>query len=224
MWLNNEHKSHLARYRQSLLNSCPNHIVIDKLFNEDQLDAVVKILQQEHYWKTQRHSYSSLYVDKEQWQKTSDDERFVQRDCWQGKGLGSNLAQDFLSFLRGEEFMSFLSHMFNVHLTDETVADPLINTNYFRLGAHDFVEQHADDSPGREVCMLLYLNKNWDSHSGGELSFISNGHDALKISPLYNRCILFDPSSKGSEHWVEKFTAKSSMPYRYNITSWYWSE
>ena len=226
MWLNHEQTSRSAikAYRESLLNSCPNHLVIDKLFNEDQLDAVVKILQQEHYWKSQRHSYSSLYVDQDEWQKTSYDQRFVQRDHWQGKTLKPSLAQDFLSFLRGGEFMSFLSGIFNVHLTDKTLADPEINTNYFRLGPDDFVEQHADDSPGREVCMLLYLNKSWNDHSGGELTFKSSGDDPLKISPLYNRCILFDPSSKGSEHWVEKFKANPSVQYRYNVTSWYWSE
>ncbi len=77
----------------------------------------------------------------------------------------------FLAFLRSEKFMSLLSRIFNVRLTDIHVADPNINTNYFRLSPNDFVEQHADDSPGREVCMLLYLNKNWRYNAGGELVF-----------------------------------------------------
>ena len=237
MWLNDQQVSNVAisHYRQSLLRACPNHIVIDGLFNEAKLDEVVKVLQQPDHWKTQQHTYSALYVNSAQWQNTNQDERFVQRDVWlrdvEPDHVSVNVAQGFLSFLRGDEFMLFLSRIFNVQLTDINVAEPDINTNYFRLAPTDFVEQHADDSPGREVCMLLYLNKQWSSKAGGELSFLGakeNENDdngkPITIAPLYNRCVLFDPSSKGSEHWVEKLHAEYAGQYRYNVTSWYWAE
>ena len=243
MWLNDEYVNDvaIANYRQSLLRACPNHIVIDGLFNEAKLDEVVGVLQQPHHWKTQQHTYSALYVDSAQWESTNKEERFVQRDVW----LRDNECNDdseihhpakaFLSFLRGDEFMSLLSRMFNVQLTDTSVAEPEINTNYFRLAPTDFVEQHADDSPGREVCMLLYLNKDWSSKAGGELCFLGEGgkgnernkekeNPPIVIAPLYNRCVLFDPSSTGSEHWVEKLHTEYADQYRYNVTSWYWRE
>jgi SM-20-related protein len=225
MWLNDERviDSALCSYRESLLNSCPNHIVIDGLFNETRLNEVVSLLKDEDYWQTQKHTYSALYVEDDQWKKTSQDERFVQRDLWHYDKLEANSAQDFLSFLRGDEFMAMLSRIFNVHLTDITVEDPDINTNFFRLGTTDFVEQHADDSPGREVCMLLYLNKEWQGADGGELVFSGEGDLPIRIAPLYNRCVLFDPSSKGSEHWVDSLSNIRTDVYRYNITSWYWS-
>ena len=241
MWLNDELviDSALFAYRESLLSSCPNHIVIDNLFNEAKLDDVMRVLQQPHHWQTQKHTYSALYVDSAQWQKTSNDQRFVQRDVWRREAASSNaassntvssnnpypnIAHDLLSFLRGDEFMSVLSRIFNVPLTDMNVAEPEINTNYFRLGATDFVRQHADDSPGRQVCMLLYLNKAWNNNAGGELVFIGKNDEPISIAPLYNRCVLFDPSSKGSEHWVEALNAEYADDYRYNVTSWYWSE
>jgi Rps23 Pro-64 3,4-dihydroxylase Tpa1-like proline 4-hydroxylase len=259
MWLNDEQviDSTINKYRESLLNSCPNHVVIDGLFDEAKLDEVMGVLHQPHHWQTQQHTYSALYVDSAQWQNTSKDQRFVQRDVWQRDPVNSNvthnIAQEFLSFLRGDEFMAVLSRIFNVQLTDINVTDPNINTNYFRLATTDFVEQHADDSPGREVCMLLYLNKKWSSKAGGELSFFGEEIDEklekkineefgesigeqvekirdqkqshpITISPLYNRCVLFDPSSKGSEHWVEKLHAEYADTYRYNVTSWYWAE
>jgi len=231
MWLNDEQVSDCAisAYRKSLLNTCPQHIVIDNLFNAVQLDNVMQCLQQPQYWQTQRHTYSALYVDDSQWQKTSSDQRFVQRDLWQRQAersdtCDSNVADDFLSFLRADEFMSLLSRIFHVKITDMNVGDPAINSNYFRLDAADFVEQHADDSPGREICMLLYLNKEWKSNSGGELVFSGKENAAISIAPLFNRCVLFDPSSEGSEHWVKKLNTKSSNQYRYNVTSWYWSE
>ena len=230
MWLNHEQltDSAICAYRKSLLGSFPNHIVIDNLFDEAKLDDVMSVLQQSHNWKTQKHTYSTLYADSAEWQKTSKNQRFVQRDVWRREVVSSNaaranIAQEFLAFLRGVEFLSVLSRIFNVPLTDINVAEPDINTNYFRLGAADFVEQHADESPGREVCMLLYLNKEWKGNAGGELVFIANGKP-ISIAPHYNRCVLFDPSSKGSEHWVKRLKAEYIDEYRYNVTSWYWSE
>lgn len=231
MWLNNEQisESAIAAYRASLLGSCPNHIVIDNLFDEAKLNDVMTVLQQPSRWQTQKHTYDALYVDEVQWQNARSDQRFVQRDVWQRDAVSannsdSNIAQDFLSFLRAEEFLALLSRIFNVSLTDVNVGDPEINTNYFRLGATDFVEQHADDSPGREVCMLLYLNQGWSKDAGGELVFIGTGDEPINIAPVYNRCVLFDPSSKGSEHWVKKLNSTEADQHRYNITSWYWSE
>jgi len=243
MWLNDKHTTDSAveKYRELLLCSYPKHIVIDGLFNDTKLDEVMSVLHEPHYWEAQKHTYSALYVNSAQWLNTRKGQRFVQRDVWQRDAVVSNgdqnIAQEFLSFLRGDEFMSVLSRIFNVYLTDMNVADPTINTNYFRLAATDFVEQHADDSPGREVCMLLYLNKSWSTKAGGELGFIGKAtskttsktiaeedSQVITISPLYNRCVLFDPSSQGSEHWVKKLHAEYADQYRYNVTSWYWSE
>jgi Rps23 Pro-64 3,4-dihydroxylase Tpa1-like proline 4-hydroxylase len=231
MWLNEQQisASAIRTYRKALLNSSPNHIVIDGLFDQSKLDEVSHVLQREQQWKTQKHSYSALYVNDTQWQKTPGPERFVQRDLWDRTPLcaqnpGSASALEFLQFLRGQEFMSLLSRIFKVQLTDIHVAKPEINTNYFRLSASDFVNQHADDSPGREVCMLLYLNKGWQHDNGGELVFMGKDDKSVTIAPLYNRCVLFDPSSQGSEHWVKAVTSEGATAYRYNVTSWYWSE
>ena len=231
MWLNKEQTidSAISAYRESLLKASPNHIVIDNLFDSEKLDKVMSVLRNTACWQTQKHTYSALYVDSAQWLDASKDERFVSRDVWQRKGINANtdsanIAQEFLLFLRGSEFMSLLSRVFNVPLTDINVAKPEINTNYFRLSATDFVHQHADDSPGRVVCMLLYLNKEWNNEAGGELMFMGKDDEAISIEPIYNRCVLFDPFSEGSEHWVNAVTSEDTNVYRYNVTSWYWSE
>ncbi len=230
MWLNKQQiiPSAIRAYRKTLRRSTPQHIVIDGLFNQAKLDEVVDVLHQEQQWTTQKHSYSALYVNNETWQETPVTERFVQRDLWQRPLPCTNspaaVALEFLQFLRGEEFMSLLSKIFDVKITDINVAKPDINTNFFRLSARDFVNQHADDSPGREVCMLLYLNKDWQTDKGGELVFIGKDNQPVTITPLYNRCVLFDPSSEGSEHWVKALTSEADALYRYNLTSWYWSE
>ena len=231
MWLNDERVSNsaLKTYRDCLLSACPNHIVIDGLFDKAKLAQVLAVLQQPRNWETQKHAYSALYVDNSQWQKTSKQQRFVQRDVWRGEAVNAraiktNIAQEFLWYLRSDEFTSLLSRIFKVPLTDLNVAEPEINTKFFRLGAKDFVKQHADDSPGRQVCMLLYLNKEWHRDAGGELVFTAKEGKPIRITPLFNRCVLFDPSSKGSEHWVESLNPKHADKYRYNVTSWYWSD
>lgn len=230
MWLNKQQtiRSAIRAYRKAVQRSTPSLVVIDGLFDPAILDEVVTVLQQEQHWSTQHHSYSALYVNNETWQKTPDTERFVQRDLWLRPLLCTNspaaTALAFLQFLRGDEFMSLLSKIFDVQITDINVAKPEINTNFFRLSARDFVNQHADDSPGREICMLLYLNKDWQDHNGGELVFIGQNEQPVTIAPLYNRCVLFDPSSEGSEHWVKPVSGDSAVAYRYNVTSWYWSE
>jgi SM-20-related protein len=231
MWLNAELVTDAAigSYQQALLRATPRHVVIDNLFNNEKLLDVIAMLQRDQYWQMQQHSYSALYVDNAKWLKTRKKQRFVQREVWQRTALTAtappaNIALEFLWFLRGDEFMSLLSRIFTVPLTDITVAKPDINTNYFRLAASDFVNQHADDSPGREVCMLLYLNKDWHHNNGGELVFMGKDNNPIHIAPVYNRCVLFDPSSPGSEHWVKALTTQDSRLYRYNVTSWYWSE
>ena len=225
MWLNHEKTNQLSitQYQANLLSSCPNHLVIDGLFNASMLDKLLPILEQPQGWQTQKHTYAGLYVNSAQWQAASDSERFVQRDMWQRDATQVNLAHEFLSFLRSDVFMAVLADIFQVQLTDLNVAKPDINTNYFRLKNTDFVAQHADDSPGREVCMLLYLNKKWSPKDGGQLSFKGQeGAEPVTIAPLFNRCVLFNPASNGAEHWVEKLHAKSATQYRYNVTSWYW--
>lgn len=241
MWLNEEKvvDSAISVYRASILNSCPNHVVIDGLFDQAKLSEILRILQKPCNWHSQKHTYSALYVDNSEWEKASDAHRFVKRDVWRrtmplsnevrtnridSRNLESCKAQEFLSYLRCEEFMALLSRIFNVAITDINVENPDINTNYFRLGADDFIEQHADDSPGREVCMLLYLNDGWQANTGGDLMFLGNGDTPISIAPVLNRCVLFDPSSKGSEHWVKRLNSAYVGEYRYNVTSWYWSE
>ena len=231
MWLNHGliTDNALSAYRETLLGAVPNFVVIDRLFDEAKLDQVTRILRQPQYWQTQKHTYSALYVDNAQWQQTTGDQRFVHRDVWRRESDGANKsnanpAQDFLLFLRSNEFRSLLSRIFNSPLSDDNLAEPENNTNYFRLRGADFVKQHVDESPGRKVCMLLYLNRDWDNSAGGELTFIGTADNSISIAPLYNRCVFFDPASKGSEHWVESLNFDRTDEYRYNVTSWYWSE
>ncbi len=94
MWLNEKllNDSAIFTYRSLLLNTCPNHVVIDGLFDENKLDEVLKVLSQATNWQTQKHTYASLYVDNSEWEKTTEDQRFVKRDVLPRAALSANSA------------------------------------------------------------------------------------------------------------------------------------
>jgi len=55
------------------------------------------------------------------------------------------------------------------------------------------------------------------NNSGGELVFMGEVDSPIQIAPTYNRCVLFNPSSKGSEHWVNPMSYDDTVKYRYNV-------
>ena len=57
MWLNDEQviDSTINKYRESLLNSCPNHVVIDGLFDEAMIKEI-KALRKLNYSRTVQRS------------------------------------------------------------------------------------------------------------------------------------------------------------------------
>lgn len=208
----------------------PRHRVVDGLFNQQLLLDIAKALRESRAWQRQRHSYQAHNVSDRDWLASSDQQRFVQREVWlresqKGESQNGGLLTRFLSFLRGAEFMQLLSQAAGVELSDTHVAEPALNTNYFRMAKNDLVRQHADQSPNRELCLLLYLNPHWHSSWGGELHFLGSASgEQIVITPYFNRCVIFDPASTGSEHWVAALTEHARATYRYNITSWYWSD
>ena len=82
MWLNKQQviDSALNGYRKTMLRASPKYVVVDNLFDNARLDAVINVLQHDNNWQTQQHSYAKLYVDHAKWQKTPSKQRFVQRD------------------------------------------------------------------------------------------------------------------------------------------------
>jgi SM-20-related protein len=227
MWLNSEAISQLAihNYHLAISGNMPRFVVIDSLFDSKILDDVVQELRSTEHWRTQHHSYSELYLNSKEWQSVEPEQQFVKRDLWQRQENEDSVATGFLQFLRSTEFLEFVSKVFAVKLTDVNLLNAEINSNYFRLAKCDFVNQHADESPGREVCMLLYLNQDWKEKMGGELCFRGQKFgEPVSIAPLFNRCVLFDPASPGAEHWVHSVNASFPGCYRFNVTSWYWSE
>lgn len=78
----------------------------------------------------------------------------------------------------------------------------------------------------RRINLLLYMNKNWSSDYNGDL-IMYNPHDLTdvkKISPLFNRCVIFNTSSKSIHGHPEPLNVPSEDIYRKSIAIYYYTK
>lgn len=130
---------------------------------------------------------------------------------WLEDAPPSPLIQTFLFFL--DEFRLLLNQEFFISLKRAESHFALYppQTNY---------NKHVDNHKGsgaRKVTFVLYLNENWQSGHGGELTLFSpdNEDEVLKtIEPLLGRLVLF--RSELFPHQVEQ----SHVP-RLSLTGWF---
>ena len=104
---------------------------------------------------------------------------------------------------------SFLNWLENVTGIKELVSDPdldggglhMIEKGGF-LNVHvDFLAHTTKRNWSRQLNLLIYLNKDWDSNWNGALEFWdkSMSKPIQKIQPLFNRCVIFN-TCEGSYH------------------------
>lgn len=83
--------------------------------------------------------------------------------------------------------------------------------------AGDFYQKHRDvfhNNKRRKLSCVYYLNPDWLPGDGGELVlYDDNGGELQRISPLFNRFILFDSEI------IHEVLATNKL--RYSITGWF---
>jgi len=78
--------------------------------------------------------------------------------------------------------------------------------------------RHLDASKhgsSRRLTCLFYLNSKWEPSHGGQLRIYNNGKDAIDISPIADRLLIFQ--SRMIEHEV-----LPSFQKRFAITTWFY--
>lgn len=223
-WINPEHlkESSLLNYKEQYLNSKPNRVILDNFLLPNILGDVQRYITTQATFAIQHHTNHDRYLEKEVWEDRPEEDKFVRR--WEyvpaknqhGDSHLTNLVSRFI------ELLSSLSmhHYLNIIIEKKIKRDAGNPPKIFKLMPGDFIKPHMDGTPGRVLCMNLYLTKNWTEDQGGALYFEgSKNAKPLKIAPIPNRCVLFDPSAQGSKHWVEAMK-EGSLP-RYNLTYWY---
>ena len=89
----------------------------------------------------------------------------------------------------------------------------------------DFLSHTLRPTWSREINLLLYLHKDWNSQWGGDLELWDPGvaYCGKSISPIFNRCILFPTNEKSCHGHPTKLDCPLSES-RKSIALYYFRE
>lgn len=187
------------------------HIVLDGLFDDQALDAVLREF------------------------PSPDDMQWVQFDNPLEKKLGyfygrsaiSETIRDFLEAMNSFEVLLWLEELTGI---DGLIPDPYFGGGgVHQIEPGGFLKVHADFNVhpklklDRRLNMLIYLNKNWKEEYGGHLELWDRDQRSCRhrILPLFNRTVIFsttDTSFHGHPHPLTSppgITRKSVSLYYY---------
>lgn len=124
------------------------------------------------------------------------------------------------------DFCAFLSHLTGVPYLQP---DPyFIEGGFHMVGDKGFLMPHADFShhPSgleRRVNLLLYLNDDWKEEWGGALNlYDTDGKVAHTISPVLNRCLIFNTSDTSFHGHPEPMNLPEGV-WRRSLALYYYS-
>ena len=74
------------------------------------------------------------------------------------------------------------------------------NRQHQSLQAHIDFNYHPSEGWHRRLNLIVYLNREWDEHWGGNLELYANPYKdkrpEVAVAPLFNRCVIFGTSEK----------------------------
>ena len=187
------------------------HIVLDDLFEDRELDAVLRDF------------------------PTAEQTRWMRFDNPQEKKLGyfhelseiSPAVRRFLDALNSFETLLFLEQLTGI---DGLIPDPYFGGGgLHQIEAGGFLKIHADFNVhpklklDRRLNVLIYLNRDWRDEYGGHLELwdAAMGRCVQRILPVFNRTVIFsttDTSFHGHPHPLTPprgWTRKSTSLYYY---------
>ena len=132
--------------------------------------------------------------------------------------------------LNSPEFLRFLSRL--------TGIDNLLKDDYLegggvhQSGRGGYLNIHADFTVHphhanwqRRVNVLVYLNKGWEDDWGGKLELWDTGMKTceIKVSPVFNRCVIFNTDADSYHGHPEPMTCPENR-FRRSIALYYYTE
>jgi Rps23 Pro-64 3,4-dihydroxylase Tpa1-like proline 4-hydroxylase len=187
------------------------HIVLDGLFDDSDLDRVLREF------------------------PSPDQMRWTRFDNAQEKKLGfyhesstiTDAVRRFLDAMNGFEMLLFLEHLTGI---EGLISDPYFGGGgLHQIEPGGFLKVHADFNVhpklhlDRRLNMLIYLNRNWREEYGGHLELWDKDARTCRarILPIFNRTVVFsttDASYHGHPHPLSSpagVTRKSVSLYYY---------
>lgn len=108
-----------------------------------------------------------------------------------------------ISFLNSDVFLNYLRDLTGIN--EPLFSDPYLEGGgYHQIKSGGFLKTHIDftkhkqSSLDRRINLLIYLNKGWVDDWGGSLCLFDKEdlkQPSKKISPMFNRCVIFSTSS-----------------------------
>ena len=160
------------------------HSVIDGVLEDEVLDKVISEFDSpEDNW----HEFDTKYEKK--FQKSDD------------KDLGPT-AISVIQYMNSGSFLSFLEDITGI---DCLIPDPYLVGGGLhkiekggKLGIHVDFNWHAKMRVFRRVNVIVYLNRDWNEDYGGHLELWDGSKccSVEKISPIFNRMVIFNTTEK----------------------------
>lgn len=138
--------------------------------------------------------------------------------------------QEVIKTLNSDEFVAALSKLTGI---DGLIADPTLEGGGLHQSKRNgFLNIHADFTVHphkrnwrRRVNLLVYLNKDWKPEYKGDLELWSRDMKAceMKISPVFNRCVVFNTDEDSYHGLPEPIQCPEDMT-RKSIALYYFTE
>tara|TARA_Y100000389_G_C17294542_1_gene429765 strand:+ start:45 stop:845 length:801 start_codon:yes stop_codon:yes gene_type:complete len=109
---------------------------------------------------------------------------------------------NFINFLNSYNFIEFLQNITNVEET--LISDPYLQGGGFHelknggfLNIHSDFNKHSKMKLDRRLNVIIYLNKNWNEHNGGQLELWDKEMKkcSQSIIPKFNRMVIFSTTT-----------------------------
>ena len=199
--------------REKYTNADPfPHIVIDNLFNENVLNAIID------EFPKNLDEIGNNFNNK------------VEKKLSLNKSvLLSHSTNNFLNFLNSQIFLDFLQKLTSIK--EKLVPDPyLLGGGLHELRKNGYLNIHADFNlhPSmkldRRLNILIYLNKNWQENYGGSLQLWDKDMKECvqKILPEYNRMVIFSTTDFSYHGNPDKVSCPDNLS-RKSVAMYYYS-
>jgi hypothetical protein len=228
-WINQEHlePARQAAYAAAFTSVPYPSIAIDNFLRSEKLAALRQFFATEakfeqrfffKAWVNRRSAEEA--VTAESWHTAPEEHRASVEYICVGPhpdyrmGVGTITNLKFAELLRSRMFMKFLEAVTGIGCGTLTG----LMTRIFVGG--QYITPHNDCREDRNLCGVFYLSEDWHPSYGGCFRHRGTGSDCVKVEPLPNRLLLFQPRAD-LEHDVEPLSQAGTHWRRCAYTLWF---
>ena len=188
------------------------HVVIDRLFDDADLDAVLLEFPSPEAMRWMRF----------------DNAREKKLGFYHELSEVSPSIRRFLDAMNGFEMLTFLEQLTGI---DGLIPDPYFGGGgLHQIEAGGFLKIHADFNVhpklklDRRLNMLIYLNKDWPEQYGGHLELwdVEGKGSRKRILPLFNRTVVFSTTDRSFHGHPHPLTCPPGMT-RKSVSLYYYT-